>query len=970
MRQQGSRNRQNYDNREYLRKNCYLPIVEQERDKKLIGSILNLSTSGLFVETERVKDQNGRLRAKFFIPRVPAPINFLGEVVYIKREGQTSLCGMGIRFLELNNGHQKTLKNYILNNSFNEILKDFQRNSYSLVQNLKPFNDKEAIYLILSAAAVQRAPLKFFGCGSYTLIMTLLQDVGKHDLSLRLPEKRRLSSIKVYDHLYLVVSCQGTNYFFEATVKQIGNNFLIINMPDVIYFEERRVETRFTALGERGSIEFRMIEDDDNCVIQEVTDINSSGLSLNLPSGSSYFSPGKVIRNINVVKGKKVQKQESAKVVHVTPIKHDQLKVGLEFLVERKKYEFKQLDFKEDKEKRSILSTLTKTAKNLFSGTEDIVKRILNLQPKIHIVKYCNKKGEEIVAILNATFDLNKLRNKVAVPVVIIPPAFARRKETTSFLALTIIENFRRLGKDIVVIRYDGIRTVGESHNDKECLQDNKEMLNFTTSQAIDDLFTTIDYAAGEKSPVVPSEIIIVSFSNASVVARKVILKNTKYNITNWINVMGITDPQDLILNATCGIDYIYNYERGDTEGSFELLGHLVKKKILGDVIDNQLAYLEDARNDIARIKIPITWIYGKYDYWTNQKRVKEVMSVKSVGFRSVIEVPTGHIVRTGTEAMNVFALITEKIWYQLYSSIIKAVPPNRSRAMLTNNLEWARVKRKRIDLRAYWRDYLTGKQVDGLGFDVLSLTEEYQEMMKMQVDLLDLYDEDVIGDMGGGTGNLTRFIFHHIALRKERYDEKWKVPRIKIFQVDLVPDILEKSETKHEKIRKIYGLDDIPLELQYVEADLNVRKGNEQLPFPSAYFTKIIGSLLISYLSDPSSVICEFNRILKQGGTLVLSSLKRDADMSKAFHDLVGKVQHGAIVVEGLTTEAIISSVQEYVNSTAYLSDLEEEGLFRFYTSDELKHLLKQANFTDIKVYETGGTPPQILVVVGKSNK
>ena len=69
-------------------------------------------------------------------------------------------------------------------------------------------------------------------------------------------------------------------------------------------------------------------------------------------------------------------------------------------------------------------------------------------------------RGEEIVGLLNTSLPLDR----DPVPVIIIPPAFGKTKETLFALAQTIVENFYTRGKPVAVIRYDGVRRKGESH--------------------------------------------------------------------------------------------------------------------------------------------------------------------------------------------------------------------------------------------------------------------------------------------------------------------------------------------------------------------------------------------------------------------------------------------------------------------------------------------------------------------------
>ncbi|HSH65774.1 MAG TPA: hypothetical protein VLB84_08255, partial [Bacteroidia bacterium] len=78
---------------------------------------------------------------------------------------------------------------------------------------------------------------------------------------------------------------------------------------------------------------------------------------------------------------------------------------------------------------------------------------------------YRTPKGEEIVALVNATRPLGE-GGRLRGPLVIIPPAFGKTKETYCALALALTETFRRHGRDVLVVRYDDIRSVGESHKD------------------------------------------------------------------------------------------------------------------------------------------------------------------------------------------------------------------------------------------------------------------------------------------------------------------------------------------------------------------------------------------------------------------------------------------------------------------------------------------------------------------------
>ena len=85
------------------------------------------------------------------------------------------------------------------------------------------------------------------------------------------------------------------------------------------------------------------------------------------------------------------------------------------------------------------------------------------------VIGYRNANGQTICALVQLTREplpANGDGPALRCPVVILPPAFGRKKEALAALAVTLLANFRHRGEDLVVLRYDGINRPGESHND------------------------------------------------------------------------------------------------------------------------------------------------------------------------------------------------------------------------------------------------------------------------------------------------------------------------------------------------------------------------------------------------------------------------------------------------------------------------------------------------------------------------
>ena len=139
-------------------------------------------------------------------------------------------------------------------------------------------------------------------------------------------------------------------------------------------------------------------------------------------------------------------------------------------------------------------------------------------------------------------------------------------------------------------------------------------------------------------------------------------------------------------------------------------------------------------------------------------------------------------------------------------------------------------------------------------------------------------------------------------------------------------------------------------------------------LGFPEGYFTRIVASLFISYLHNPDYALAEFHHMLKPGGILLVSSMKPDSDISMLFTDYIRKVQSPKCFEEGRKKdEEGVRGARAMLNEAASLFELEEDGFFRFYTSNELKDLLSEAGFVDITVLSAMGNPPQANIAVAR---
>ena len=135
-------------------------------------------------------------------------------------------------------------------------------------------------------------------------------------------------------------------------------------------------------------------------------------------------------------------------------------------------------------------------------------------------------------------------------------------------------------------------------------------------------------------------------------------------------------------------------------------------------------------------------------------------------------------------------------------------------------------------------------------------------------------------------------------------------------------------------------------------------------LPFPDESYDAIVCSLVLSYLQHPSACLSECRRILKPGGRLVVSSMKPDADTSTIYREFIETIEATPDEALSDSREEILASARALLNKAAELMRHEKEGLFCFFTAEQLSTLVRRAGFTHVRIRHAYGNPPQAIVV------
>lgn len=564
------------------------------------------------------------------------------------------------------------------------------------------------------------------------------------------------------------------------------------------------------------------------------------------------------------------------------------------------------------------------------------------MQPRV--VRYRNDRHETLCGIVDV------FGNARGAPAVVIPSAWGRTKETLLPLALSIGASFQAAGESVVVVRFDGIRRRGESYRDPECSAPGDENLRFTFSQGVRDIRATLDFL--ERSPEFrPSTSVLVTFSVASIEGRRALAADEKGRLGGWVSVVGSADAQSLTRVISGGVDFFGGIERGVLFGRQEIQGLLVDMDHAGrDALREGLAFLSDARRDFALTRAPITWIHGRYDAWMDLARIRDALSFGEYSNRRLIEIPTGHQLRTSQEALETFLLIACECARMVSGREIAATLPDPAFLEERRKNEMARLEGAATDLRSFWRDYVVGRE-GGIGMELVTLADPYERLMDLQIDCLSLEPGDRVLDLGSGVGSFPL----QLSAREG-------VGELRVIEADLVHEALVRAR---ERCRAPEA-SNARLQLAFTRLDLDALGPGRSIPLRDRSVDAVLLSLVLNYVSDPVALLAEIFRLLRCGGRLVLSSLKRDADISTICVDTLADLRAGrgrrALGAEG--ERRMAGSLQRFINDAARLLDYEERGLFRFWSSRELGEMLWVAGFRDVTIEPAFGEPPQAYVV------
>lgn len=758
------------ESRQVPRTRCTLEDIRCTDESIKVLSVEDISLDGMLVRIDGNMKKGDTIPLAIRLNSSDREIGFQAKIAFIAEDGRTA----GLAIAEMKEIDRNRLRSFIVDIASGVAMLEYHR----LLEQEEPdlefrIEGTDAADLI-SRVIEERPTVNVLDEAGLRIFETHLEKGIAEGFRAQVP-----GSDDAGTSAFFSFSLSGAAFTFSTgRFGRDSEGFSLFEIPQTIYRGEKRTGRRKTEKDETQAI--LLFEEAE--IPTTILESSRRGLLCEFQVGESPETPNLKIGK-TVILLREAEKRIPCEIRHIDEIRTETgetvTRIGLETDIQRGDLNL-QAYSEEDWERA-------------WNGRQRPLEDTELVRPRI--VNYDDGRGRNIVALLHL------LRPDEPCTAVIIPPAFGKKKEVLAPLALTLMTHFAEAGENVAILRYDGIDRPGESDNSNRHTRRGYEMLGYRIDQGYVDLVASMRWV--KENPFFNAEkTVVISFSMSALDARRLQSDPSAAQADYWISVMGVSSSQGALRNILGGLDVIGNHRMGMPIGTMGMLGQLVDMdRLSSDMIRLGYASASDAREAMARIDTPITWIYGAYDKWMIPEEIRDVMSIAAKGLREVIEVPTAHNLRTSDDALSAFQLISDSILRRLRNREIPTVTPDKTELLDLITRERERITGSEdLDTRRYWKGYLIGENEGDEGYDFYGKLKEFRDFMELEAELLDPKPGESIADMGCGTGLVSQALLYRLAA----VDRNLKGTSFTAF--DLVNEALEKARMKYTALTETHS--------------------------------------------------------------------------------------------------------------------------------------------------------------------
>lgn len=529
-----------------------------------------------------------------------------------------------------------------------------------------------------------------------------------------------------------------------------------------------------------------------------------------------------------------------------------------------------------------------------------------------------NPKGHRITLYYDHPHDSSQEPLLPGSPVVIVSPGYGEtKKESIALSYYLAINGFHAL-------RYDHTDHVGESGGN---------IANTSLTTMKEDLLAVLDHT---ERTWPASSVAIVASNLSGRAALKLVSQDRRAKLLVLLNA--VLDVQATLFAAHQ--EDVGMNRHGMRAGLVNLLGlNIDADRWLADALNQEFADLQSTLSDIQHITTPVIVFAWEQDPWVSLTSVKEVQVKLGVNLKYFHLIPEAfhRLHENPHTAKAVFSQLTIHCVEHFFPLLPQRniAEPARREIVLRTRLEQERARARHLmaksEALAFWQEYLAHSRH-------IANSPDYWHLMAL-IDSLggSPQGQERILDAGCGNGSFGLFLMMTQAYRRRNAaDPRFLPPQY--VGIDFVPNAL--GQAKHDLAILSSRLSADPI----LHTSLSLADLNTPLPFRDNQFNRVVCNLVISYLHDPLFTLREFIRVLCPHGKLILTNLKPHANLweiCRNFAEIAKQPEE-------------LAAAKELLYNAGNIKAGERNGLFRFFTKQELAMLLASSGAVCPRIYST----------------
>ncbi len=523
-----------------------------------------------------------------------------------------------------------------------------------------------------------------------------------------------------------------------------------------------------------------------------------------------------------------------------------------------------------------------------------------------------------------------------SLPWVVVAPKFGETKKNALQIAYYLAANGTN------VLRFDHTNHVGESSGDQTF---------FTLSSGALDLLGCGDYL--EQAHGV-GQFTLVANSLSARTAIRAAARDAR--IRHLVCLVGVVNLQHTLAQVYRD-DLVAGHMAGRRWGIGDMLGvEMDYDGFLRTAVEDQMHDLESTRADLAQTSASVSFFSGERDLWVSLAEVDSVLRGRPNARLTPIPGAMHELRENAAVAEQAFRDVVHCCVSEargLRSSPMQLLVPDKPALMRQNRTERERLRsavRETQEERDFWASYLEK-------YRLMQNVDDYQNYVSLVGRLLgEIRPGDTLLDAGCGNGLFGMWVLKTLLGTARQAD----IPPLYV-ALDLTVEGLRDAFDLHTgyaighrgpaRANEFIGL-------LYGQTDLDTwgmprSEAPELLVFADGCFDKICCSLVLSYLNRPECLLSELHRVLRPGGRLVVSSMKPFCDLSEIYRDYMDQQ----------LTEGELESGRNLLRAAGKIRMKEEQGLYTFYSGEEISSLLVAAGFKHCAAHLSLGGQAAVVV-------